>query len=156
MKGALVAAALAASEPAPQRPHLVATAQVTPMTGLPDLLAAFVTVHAIPFVDLQGGVSFFPGTFGWWARGGPRVVLNDWRDQAQRGLTWRVALLGGWRALRDVKGDARGVSFVLANDFTYFLAPHLGLTFSVTGGGVYDVAGQRFLPELRLGLGVTL
>jgi hypothetical protein len=156
VKAVLVAAVLASSALAGDRPHLVASAQVTPMTSLPDFLSAFVTVHAIPYVDLQGGASFFPGTFGWWVRGGPRVLFNDWRDDQHRGLTWRVALLGGYRAFRDTKGDARGVSFVLANDFTYFLTPHLGLTLSVSGGGLYDVPGQRFLPELRLGLGVTL
>lgn len=156
MKWAVVAAVLSASGLASERPRLLASAQVSPMTALPDFLAAFVTVHAIPYVDLQGGASFFPGTFGWWVRAGPRVVLDDWRDEAQRGLTWRVALLGGYRAFRDTKGDARGVSFVLANDFTYFFAPHLGLTVSLSGGGLYDVPGQRFLPELRLGLGVSL
>ncbi len=156
MKGAVVAAVLASSALAGDRPHLVATAQVSPMTALPDFLSAFATVHAIPYVDLQGGVSFFPSTFGWWVRGGPRVVFNDWRDEAHRGLTWRVALLGGYRAFRDAKADARGVSFVLANDFTWFFLPHLGVTVSVTGGGLYDLEGARFLPELRLGLGVTL
>lgn len=156
MTAALAALVLAAAEPAPDRPYLVATAQVTPLIGLPDLLSGFVTLHAIPYVDLQAGLSFFPGTIGWWARGGPRAVFHDWRDETQRGLTWRIALLGGWRTFRDVKGDARGVSFALANEFTYFLAAHFGLTLSVTGGGLYDVAGQRFLPELRLGLGATL
>jgi hypothetical protein len=153
---ALLAMALCAA-PAEehQRPMLIASLYVSPMTAVPDRLSAFATVHAIPWVDLQGGVSFYPGTFGWWARGGPRITIDDWRDETDRGVTLRLALLAGYRALQDERVTGGGFSGVLAADITYFFSRHVGLAFHIAGGGSWDGNGKRVVPEFRLGIGVT-
>ena len=137
------------------RPRLLASFHVYPMTSFPDLLGGAVTIHAIPWVDVQTGLSAFPGRFGWWVRGGPRLLVADFRDDAQRGLTWRVSVLAGYRAFRDSKADAAGFSGLLSTDVTYFFRTHLGISFQAACGGMYDQAGKRVLPELRLGVGVT-
>lgn len=89
-----------ATESAPP-PRLIGSVYVSPMTAVPERLSAWATLHVIPFVDVQGGVSFYPGTFGWWVRGGPRVLVDDWRDTSSHGVTLRLALLAGYRAVRD-------------------------------------------------------
>lgn len=157
MYAALLAAVLAASTPeAPaERPWLFASVYLSPMTAVPERLSAYATVHAIPWVDVSGGVSFYPGTFGWFVRGGPRVTVDDWRDESDRGVTLRLALLGGYRVVQDARVNGGGFSGVLAADVTYFFARHLGLAFQLAGGGSWDGNGKRVVPELRLGLGLT-
>ncbi|MEW5743235.1 MAG: hypothetical protein AB1938_30280 [Myxococcota bacterium] len=125
------------------------------MTAVPERLSAWATLHVIPWVDVQGGVSFYPGTFGWWVRGGPRVTLDDWRDEAHRGVTLRLALLAGYRVVQDARVNGGGFSGVLAADVTYFFAPRLGLAFHLAGGGSWDGNGKRVVPELRLGVGLS-
>ncbi|MCC6336252.1 MAG: hypothetical protein IT380_19970 [Myxococcales bacterium] len=141
-------------EPAP-RPRLIGSVYLSPMTAVPDRLSAWATLHLIPWVDVQGGVAFYPGTFGWWVRGGPRVLVDDWRDELHRGATLRLALLAGFRALRDERVDGAGFSGVAAADVTYFFSPHLGLAFHLAGGGSWDGNGKRVVPELRLGVGLS-
>lgn len=159
MKWALVAAGLllgsAAHAADLERPRLWASVHLFPFTSFPDLLGGSITVHAVPYLDVTGGLSAFPGRFGWWVRGGPRLLLGDFRDDTHRGLTWRVSVLAGYRAFRDVKADAAGFSAVLSTDFTHFFAPHLGLSVQAACGGMYDAAGKRVLPELRLGVGLA-
>lgn len=152
---ALVAAlTLSSAEPAP-RPHLFASVHLFPMTSFPDLLGASVTVHAIPYVDVTSGLSWFPDRFGWWVRGGPRLQIADFRDEANRGLTWRLSALAGYRAFRDAKANAAGFSLVFSTDFTYFFQDHLGLTFQVAMGAMYDDPSKRWLPEIRGGVGLA-
>lgn len=138
-----------------ERPKLWASVHLFPFTSFPDLLGASVTVHAIPYVDVTGGLSAFPGRFGWWVRGGPRIMLGDFRDDAHRGLTWRLSALAGYRAFRDARADAAGFSAALSTDFTHFFSPHLGLSIQAACGGLYDAPGKRVLPELRLGIGLA-
>ncbi len=140
---------------APARPGLIGSLHLYPMTSFPDLLGGAVTVHLIPWVDVQGGLSAFPGRFGWWVRGGPRFLVLDSRDDQHHGLTWRVSVLAGYRAFRDAKADAAGFSGLLSTDFTHFFREHLGLSIQAACGGLYDAAGKRVLPELRLGVGIT-
>lgn len=140
----------------PERPWLIASVHVSPMTAFPDGLAGQVTVHAIPWVDLQAGLSTFPGQrVAWWARGGVRYLVADGRDEDQRGVTWTMAVLAGVRAVRDSRVDALGFSGAVASDVRWFLAPHFALSLQVLLAGMYDGAGQRVLPEARLGLGVA-
>lgn len=139
----------------PERPHLLGSVHLYPMTSFPDLLGGQITVHAIPFVDVQAGLSAFPGRFGWWARGGLRLMIADFRDDKDVGLTWRISALAGYRAFRDSKADAAGFSALLSTDVTHFFGPHLGLSFQGACGGMYDAANKRVLPELRLGIGLT-
>lgn len=137
------------------RPRLIASVHVYPMTSFPDLLGGQLTVHAIPWVDVHAGLSAFPGRFGWWVRGGLRFVIGDFRDEHHRGFTWRISALAGYRAFRDSKADAHGFSAQLSTDVTHFFQPHLGLTFQAACGGMYDDAAKRVLPELRLGVGLS-
>src|SRR3954471_7422029 len=83
---------------AEDRPHLIGSVHLYPMTSFPDLLGGQLTVHAIPFIDVHAGLSAFIGRFGWWVRGGPRIVIADFRDETQKGLTWRISALAGFRA----------------------------------------------------------
>ncbi len=154
MLAALLAVAVMAAPG--ERPWLLGSAFASPMSALPERLSAWATAHVIPWVDVSGGVAFFPGTSGWFVRGGPRLLVDDWRDEHHRGLTLRLALLGGYRFIQDARVTGGGFSGVLTVDVTYFLAPHLGLAVQLAGGGSWDARGQRVVPELRLGLGVTL
>lgn len=152
-----LAAVLAANEPAPvvERPWLFGSVQVSPFTSFPEGLAAQVTVHAIPWVDLQAGLGGFVDRFAWWVRGGVRYLFNDWRDEHQRGLTWRWSLLAGYRSTRDPRATAAGFTGCVASDFDYFFFEHLGLNFQLALGGTWDDPNKRVLPELRLGVGVS-
>lgn len=150
---ALAAAAAHADDVA--RPHLLGSVHLFPFTSFPDLLGASVTVSAIPWVDLTGGVSGFTDRFGWWARGGPRFELFDQRDAQQRGWVWRVSVLAGYRAFRDARANVGGFSGALSTDLCRYVLPHLGITVQAAMGGTYDAVGKRLLPELRLGVGVT-
>ncbi|MFZ5439018.1 MAG: hypothetical protein ACOZQL_03365 [Myxococcota bacterium] len=150
----LGATARAADEP--PRPLLLASVHLSPFTAFPELLGASVTVHAIPWVDVAGGVSGgVGGRFGWWVRGGPRLMVADLRDEQHRGLTWRLALHAGYRAFRDARADAAGFSGLFATDFAHFFAPHFAFAVQLALGGLYDAPNKRVLPELRLGLGVA-
>lgn len=155
MRWALLAVVLASAVRAEERPRLWGSVHLYPMTSFPDLLGGGLTLHVIPWIDLQGGLSAFPGRFGWWVRGGPRFLIGDFRDEAHRGLTWRFSALAGYRAFRDPKADAAGFSAILSTDVTHFFSPHLGLSIQAACGGMYDAAGKRVLPELRLGVGLT-
>ncbi len=140
---------------AEDRPHLWGSVHLYPMTSFPDLLGGAITVHAIPWIDLQTGLSAFPGRFGWWVRGGPRFLIGDFRDETHRGFTWRVSVLAGYRAFRDPKADAAGFSGLISTDVTHFYSPHLGLSIQAACGGMYDDVAKRVLPELRLGVGLS-
>ena len=156
MRWALLALVLSQAVRAePERPRLYGSVHLYPMTSFPDLLGGGLTVHVIPWIDLQAGLSAFPGRFGWWVRGGPRFLIGDFRDELHHGLTWRVSALAGYRAFRDVKADAAGFSALLSTDVTQFFSPHLGLSIQAACGGLYDATGKRALPELRLGVGLT-
>lgn len=155
MSWAALALALSLAS-AEDRPHLFASVHASPMTSFPDLLGGQLTVHAIPFVELQGGLGGFVDRFSWWVRGGFRYLFNDWRDENDLGLTWRIAVLAGYRAARDPRVNAAGFSGLVATDFDWWFARHLALSFQLALGGMYDAAGKRILPELRLGIGVSL
>lgn len=157
MLGALLAAVVASApaEAPAERPRLFASVYLSPMTAVPERLSAYATVHAIPWVDVSGGASFYPGTFGWFVRGGPRVTVDDWRDEEDRGVTLRLALLAGYRVVQDARVNGGGFSGVVTVDVTYFFARHLGLAIQAAGGGSWDGDGKRVVPELRLGVGVA-
>jgi len=150
----LLAMALVLSAPE-ERPRLIGSVHLYPMTSFPDLLGGQLTVHAIPYVDVHAGLSAFPGRFGWWVRGGLRLLIADFRDEKHVGLTWRLSALAGYRAFRDAKADAAGFSAQLSTDVTHFFSPHLGLSIQAACGGMYDGANKRVLPELRVGVGLT-
>lgn len=156
MRWALVALVLSQGALAEDRPRLIGSVHLYPMTSFPDLLGGGITLHVIPWIDVQTGLSAFPGRFGWWVRGGPRFLIGDFRDlETHRGFTWRVSVLAGYRAFRDAKADARGFSALLSTEVTHFYSPHLGLSIQAACGGMYDDSAKRVLPELRLGVGLT-
>ncbi|MBL8919998.1 MAG: hypothetical protein JNJ54_14125 [Myxococcaceae bacterium] len=135
-----------------ERPHLVASVRVSTFTGLPDVLGASATLHVIPWVDLEGGASAFVFSRGWYARGGPRWLFEDWRDEANRGLTLRLSALAGVKSVTLRDSSFLGFHFAAAVELTYWLASHLGLTLQLSGGGTVR-AWPAFFPELRLAWG---
>ncbi len=132
------------------QPWLWATARVS--SGFPDTLGGSLTVHAIPYVDLEGGAAAFNPS--WFVRAGPRYALVDSRD----GLMVRVAALFGYKSATVFSSElTRGFHFAGTLDFTWWLAAHFGLDLQLSGGGTFDPgrAGRRMLPDLRVGLGVS-
>jgi hypothetical protein len=152
----LALALLLCAAPGPdERPRLVGAVRLSTFTGFPDVLGVSGTLHVIPFVDLEGGASAFVFARGWYARGGPRWLFEDWRDDTQRGATLRLSLLAGVKSLAVPDGAFLGFHVAGAVEFTWWLAPHAGLTFQLTGGGTVR-AWPRFFPELRLAWGLAL
>ena len=142
-------AVLAGSEP-----RLIGSVRVSTFTGLPDVLGVSGTFHLIPYVDLEGGASAFVFAQGWYARGGPRWLFEDWRDEANRGLTLRLSALAGVKSVALPNERFLGFHFVGAVELTYWFAAHAGLTFQLTGGGTVR-RWPAFFPELRLAWGVA-
>ena len=150
----LVSVAAFADEPPPR----IATGRVSTFTGLPDLLGASVTLHVIPWVDVEvGGSALLLGTT-LWARGGPRYLLGDWLDESCRGLTLTVSALFGYKWVEALGGVTRGFHFAGAFELTRWLSPHLGVAVQVAGGGTFDPGrtNRRVFPDLRLSFGVAL
>ncbi len=126
----LLTVLLAGSEP-----RLIGSVRVSTFTGLPDVLGVSGTFHLIPYVDLEGGASAFVFAQSWYARGGPRWLFEDWRDEANRGLTLRLSALAGVKSVALPNERFLGFHFVGAVELTYWFAAHAGLTFQLTGGG---------------------
>lgn len=136
-----------------ERPWLLGSVRVSAFTGLPDVLGVSGTVHAIPFVDVEGGAAAFVFATSWYVRGGPRWLFHDWRDEHDLGATLRLSALAGYKSV--TRGETRfgGFHVVGAAELTYWLAQHLGLTFQLSGGGTVR-AWPAFFPELRLAVGL--
>lgn len=149
----LASIVLAGSE-VPDRPQLIGSVRLSTFTGLPDVLGLSGTVHAIPFVDLEGGASSFVFATSWYVRGGPRWLFEDWRDESNRGTTLRLSALFGYKAIALPTERFGSFHFAGAIELTYWLAAHAGLTFQLSGGGTVR-AWPRFFPELRLAWGVA-
>lgn len=145
----LLTVLLAGSEP-----RLIGSVRVSTFTGLPDVLGVSGTFHLIPYVDLEGGASAFVFAQSWYARGGPRWLFEDWRDEANRGLTLRLSALAGVKSVALPNERFLGFHFVGAVELTYWFAAHAGLTFQLTGGGTVR-RWPAFFPELRLAWGVA-
>lgn len=146
----LLAGLLAA---APQ-PVLIGSVRVSTFTGLPDVLGVSGSFHLIPYVDLEGGASAVVFAQSWYARGGPRWLFEDWRDETNRGLTLRLSALAGVKSVTLPSERFLGFHFVGAAELTYWFASHAGLTFQLTGGGTVR-RWPAFFPELRFAWGVA-
>lgn len=133
---------------------LIASVRVSAFTGLPDVLGASATLHLIPYVDIEAGGSALVFSQGWYVRGGPRWLFEDWRDEHHRGATLRLSVLAGFKSLRLRDSAFAGFHAALAAEFTWWLASHLGLSFQLSGGGTVR-SWPAFFPELRLGIGVA-
>lgn len=151
---AVIAALVLTEASPPERPLLVGSVRVSTFTGIPDVLGASATLHVIPFVDLEGGGATFVFASAWYVRAGPRWLFEDWRDEHHRGLTLRLSALFGYKVIALPNERFGNFHFVGALELTQWLAPHLGLTFQLSGGGTVR-AWPRFFPELRLGWGVA-
>lgn len=130
-------------------PWLWATTRVT--SGFPDTVGGSLTVHAIPYVDVEGGAAAVNPS--WFVRAGPRYALID----AREGLMVRVAALFGCKTATVLGELTRGFHFAGTLDFTWWLATHFGLSLQLSGGGTFDPSkpGRKMLPDLRVGLGVS-
>jgi len=137
----------------PERPRLIGSVRLSTFTGFPDVLSVSGTLHVIPFVDLEGGASAFVFAQTWYVRGGPRWLFEDWRDASHRGLTLRLSLLAGYKAIALPNDRFASFHFVGAVDLSYWFAPHAALTLQLTGGGTVR-AWPTFFPELKLAWGV--
>ncbi len=139
---------LLAAEPEEDQPRLLATVRVN--TGFADLLGASVMVHAIPYVDLEGGGALISPA--WFVRAGPRYMLVEARP-----FTVRVAALFGYKLVDRANDVTRGFHFGGTVDFNYWFARHFGLSVQLSGGATYDAsrAVRKMLPDLRLGVGVS-
>ena len=136
------------------RPRLIGSVRVSTFTGLPDVLGVSGSFHLIPYVDLEGGASAFVFAQSWYARGGPRWLFEDWRDESNRGATLRLSALAGVKSVALTNERFLGFHFVGAVELTYWFAAHAGLTFQLTGGGTVR-RWPSFFPELRLAWGVA-
>lgn len=154
MTSLLVVALMVSSAVPEERPRLVASVRVSTFTGLPDVLGVSASFHLIPYVDLEGGGSAFVFAQSWYARGGPRWLFEDWRDESNRGLTLRLSALAGVKSIALKDARFLGFHFVGAAELTYWLGSHVGFTLQLTGGGTVR-AWPSFFPELRLAWGVA-
>lgn len=150
----LLAMLLALGASPTERPRLIGSVRVSTFTGLPDVLGVSASLHLIPYVDLEGGAAAFVLAQSWYARGGPRFMFEDWRDAQHRGATLRLSALFGFKSVALKDERFQGFHFVGAVELTHWFAPHLGLTFQLTGGGTVR-AWPVFFPELRLGWGLA-
>jgi len=139
---------------AADQPRLLVSARVS--TGFPDLLGASVTVHAIPYVDVEAGGALL--SLSWLVRAGPRYMLVDAREGTDVGLSVRVAALFGYKRVDRASDVTRGFHFAGTVDLTWWLASHFGLTLQFAGGGTFDPtrSNRRVLPDLRVSFGVSL
>lgn len=141
-----------------ERPHLFGTVRITPMTAYPDVASGSVTVHAIPYVDLEAGAGFGPSISTLYVRGGPRFVVKDFRKADQHGWTMRFALLAGYKSISTWSPEAfTGLNTVAAADWTYWFGPHTGLTMGVTGGATvrFNNPAAPVQPDFRWSIGLS-
>jgi hypothetical protein len=143
-------------EPVEQaRPIL--SARASAFTGFPDVLGVNVTVHAIPFVDLEGGVSALVGGTSAYGRGGPAYLFGDWRDEKGHGLTGRISALFGYKWVDGFGTVTRGFNFAGAVELTRWRSRHFGVTIQLAGGGTFDPSRvtRKVFPDVRLSVGLS-
>jgi hypothetical protein len=149
--------------PGPRIPA-IASLHLSVWTGFPDIgLAASVAVHAIPFLDLEGGASYSVVFYSAVIRGGPTFEAANSRDARGRGFSLRMGGLAGYR-WGDGYGPAgpwgdglslrhAGFDGVMLVQPMYWFAPHFGLSARLTFGGF--VTGAEVLPDIRFGFGFS-
>ncbi len=142
---------------APTPPHLIATLLISPASAFPDFLNASVTVHAIPYVDIETGAGLSLTNFTFYGRAGPRLLIRDWRDHARRGVTLRTSALVGFKQFFNFSGAAPlAFNTVATADATYWVASHFGLSTQIAAGAiVVPERTPRVLPDLRLAFGLS-
>lgn len=142
------------------RPHLIATLRVSPVTAFPDGLGLSLVIHAIPYIDIEAGVGV---GVGWleaaaYIRGGPRLLVKDWRDEAQHGWTMRASVLGGPRHGITFVQNTLHANVAAAADWTYWVDPHFGFSVQLLGGILIPVEshqGMDYRPDVRLAVGLS-
>lgn len=144
---------------APERPAHLASLRGSAQPGADDVFTASVTVHAIPFVDVE---TSWGSAEGLSARAGPRWTLGDRRGPDARGGESRVSLLAGVRGLCSTTSWTflhRGpnLDLVAALDGTWWLEPRFGVNAQVVAGVAYYPTAERspWVPDVRLALGVS-
>lgn len=140
-------------------PRLALTLRISPVLAFPDVLSASLTVHAIPYVDIEAGVGFGIFVATAYARTGPRLLIKDWRDESYQGWTMRASVLAGYKVLALWEtSTVHALNAIGALDWTYWTGRHLGFSLQLAGGAVVPVnlsAGLGVMPDLRLAIGLT-
>ena len=141
------------------RPTHVASVRGSAQPGATDLFTASVTLHAIPFVDVD---TSWGAAEGLSARAGPRWTLGDRRGPDHRGGESRLSVLAGMRGLYSTASDsflARGpnLDMVAALDGTWWLEPHFGVNAQLVAGVAYFPTVERsaWVPDVRFAVGVS-
>ena len=155
--GLVWAQARMALQPVDDEPRHLASVRGTAQAGTADVFAASVTLHAIPFVDLE---TTWGAAEGLSARAGPRWTLGDRRSRDHCGPESRLLLLAGMKGLYSADAFlSRGlnVDVVAALDGTWWVEPHFGINAQVVAGVAYfpTVVLKSIVPDVRFAVGVS-
>ncbi|MCY1076118.1 hypothetical protein [Archangium lansingense] len=139
-------------------------------TGVPDYLGGSLTVNAIPWVDVELGVTLVNPVLGsLYLRAGPRWSLYEGRNDAGRGLSLRLSALAGARNTSTYSvsqgdwGAQWGLNAVGALEGTYWLARYFGVSAQLVAGGTayfplrrpVQVLSGPVTPDARFSLGLS-
>jgi hypothetical protein len=148
----------------------ILTVRASWRTGVPDYMGGSLTVNAIPWVDVELGITLVNPVMGsQYLRAGPRWSLYEGRNDAGRGLSLRLSALAGARntAAYDVRlgdwGAQWGFNAVGALEGTYWLARYFGVSAQLVAGGTTYFPLRRpvqallgpLTPDARLSLGLS-
>lgn len=136
--------------------------RVSIFSGIPDLAGASVTLTALRPFAVEAGASTFGLGATAFGKLGAAIPLVNTRNAFGRGVTLDLMLMGGYRYLYgSLFGTAEGHAVIatLGLDFTWWLAPHFGLTANLNGGGGFWLSHSNSseigFPEGRLSIGVA-
>lgn len=155
----MVATLGTASEATPDR-WPIGSIHIHALSGYPDLLGASAILQAIPFIEAEAGFSaLYPYLVNTFARVGPALTVVDDRDEKHRGLSWRVACLGGLREQENWDTGNSGLDLVAAVQRTYWWSGHFGVSSRLTAG-IYLLQDGRggisaVWPNFRLSAGFS-
>lgn len=114
-------------------------------------------------IELEVGVSFFPGSYSMFANTGFSWALIHRRNHRGAGVEARIAALAGYRYLHidDFQGrdDFHGIAALGAIEFNLWFSQRFGLQLQLAGGlGFWvarsDLAMPIAYPEFRTALGI--
>ncbi len=136
--------------------------RVSAFSGLPDLLGVSASLTALRPFAAEVGVSTFGLGATVYGKLGAAIPLVNTRNYYGRGITLDLMLMGGYRYLYggfDTIEEAHALVATVGLDFTWWLAPHFGLTANLNGGGGFwlDHTGTDAIvfPEARFSIGMA-
>lgn len=133
------------------------TLRLSPFLAFPDVLSASLTIHAIPYFDVEAGAGYGVFISTAYVRGGPRLLLFDWRNSYSKGWMMRASLLGGYKIWKMWETPpARGINAMAALDCTYWATRKVGITVQFAGGALVSLnPGDSVMSDTRFSVGVT-